>query len=97
MNLPKARVNPESDVGVQQRLQAMADPMLAKMKGASENIGKLVESAPKSPVNMNGIKDSLGHENVIPGTPNANTINKLNGYFEVGQKARAILLLHGTK
>lgn len=76
------RVNPESNVSVQQRLQAMADPMLAKMKESSDNIGKLVKSSPKTPINMSAIRDSLSHEEIIPGTPANTTTKKLNEYFD---------------
>lgn len=78
----KDRVDPQNNVSIPFKLKSIADPLVKATKDASTKIGKIVESAPKVPIDMSKMETGLASEKNLPGSSTSTTIKKMQGYFD---------------
>ena len=78
----KNRVDPANNVSVPFKLKSIADPLVKEVNRSSKEIGKVVESAPKTPLNMNSVKSSLASEARPAGSAVTNTLNRIDGLVD---------------
>lgn len=78
----KDRVDPQNNVSIPFKLKTIADPLVKATKDASAKIGKIVEVAPKNPIDMSKMEGDLASEKRLPGSRSDTTIRKMQGYFD---------------
>jgi hypothetical protein len=78
----KDRVDPKNNVSIPFKLKTMADPLVKAVDEASKNIGKITSEAPKTPIDMTKMENSLANEKRLPSSRGDTTIGKMQGYFD---------------
>lgn len=78
----KERVDPDRNTSVPYKLQDLADPLLAKVKAASEELGTISSTAPKTPIDMSYVRSTLTAEKRPPGSPVSNTLLRIDKLSE---------------
>lgn len=78
----KDRVDPNNNVSVPYKLKSIADPLVKTVDEASKQIGKITESAPKTPIQMTSIESSLSKEARPPKSTVTNTLDRIEGLLD---------------
>lgn len=78
----KNRVDPSNNVSIPFKLKSIADPLVKEVDRASKEIGTIVNSSPKTPLNMSGVLKSLSSEKRPPSSMVTNTLNRIDKLSE---------------
>lgn len=94
----KNRVDPTNNVSMPFKLKSIADPLVKEVDKASKEIGTIVNSAPKTPINMNSVKTSLLSEKRPPGSMVTNTLGRIDKLVEwAGEQGNSFEAWHRVK
>lgn len=78
----KDRVDPNNNVSMPFKLKTIADPLVKTVDEASKQIGKITESAPKTPIQMTSVESSLSKEARPPKSTVTNTLNRIDALMD---------------